>query len=60
MVGSLESILRVIRVVICDFSKSHDEILHPERWRQRNFGEWYREKKGGDIYLRPVTVPYDK
>jgi len=45
VVGSLESILRVIRVVICDFSKSHDEILHPERWRQRNFGEWYREKK---------------
>ena len=36
---------RVVRVVIRDHSKFHDEMLNPERSRRCNSGKWYREKK---------------
>ena len=48
--------LRVVRVVIRDFSKSHDEMLHPSRRRWRNFGKWYREKKAETSTVGPRVV----
>ena len=37
---------RLVRTAVCDFSESHDEILHiPERLRRLNFGRLYRMKK---------------
>ena len=49
-VGAMDDIVlavrsRVVRAVVRDPSKSHDEILHPKRRRHFNFGRWYREKK---------------
>lgn len=48
-VGTGESSIlseRVVRVVVCDFSESRDEILHiPERSRRPDFGRSYRAKK---------------
>ena len=36
---------RVVRDVVRDPNKSHDEMTNPERRRRCNFGKWYREKK---------------
>ena len=48
---------RVVRVVVRDFSKSHDEILHPTRRRRLNFGRWYREKKS-EISTILLPLPF--
>jgi hypothetical protein len=36
---------REVRDVVRDSNKSHDEMLHSKRWRRRNLGKLYREKK---------------
>jgi hypothetical protein len=36
---------RVVRDVVRDPNKSHDEMLHPQRLRCCSLGKWYREKK---------------
>ena len=43
--ASLPASSRVVRAVVCDSSKPHDEILYPKRRRHFNFGRWYPEKK---------------
>jgi hypothetical protein len=43
--GSMAVSSRVVRAVVCDFSRSHEEILHLRRRRHLNFWRWYREKK---------------
>ena len=47
---------RVVRAVVRDPNKSHDEILHPKRRRYFNFGRRYREKKleTSTIVLTPL------
>ena len=46
---------RVVRDVIRDFNKSHDEMLHPKRSRRCNLGKWYREKKSEMSTLDGLT-----
>ena len=36
---------RVVRDVVRDSNKSHDEMLCPKRWRHCNLGKWSRGKK---------------
>ena len=43
--GSVAASERVVRDVIRDFNKSHDEMLHLESSRRYNLGNWYRERK---------------
>ena len=35
---------RVVRAMVRDLTKSHDEIVHPERRRNCSLGRRYREK----------------
>ena len=36
---------RVVRAVVFDFNKPHDDIVHPEKWRYFSFGRRWRAKK---------------
>ena len=43
--SSLGARSRVVRVMVFDFNKSHDDTPHPERQRHFNSGKQWRAKK---------------
>ena len=45
MGDSMSASSRVVKAAVRDPNKPHDEIPHPTRRRDFNFGRWYREKK---------------
>ena len=51
--------LEGVRTVVCGFNKSHNEMLHPERRRSRNFGRRYREEKAETSIHDPIA-PYSE
>ena len=45
---------RVVRDVVRDPNKPHDEILQSQRLRECNLGKWYREKNSETSTLDPL------